>query len=637
MIVQRSDRNPILKPNRNQSWEATAVFNPTVVQKDKKVFMLYRALSSEHYHSNSKLKMMISDIGIAQSRDGVNFTDRSRFIIPEEDWEIFGCEDPRATFLNGKYYVFYTALSQYPFVPDGIKIALAISRDLKTIDEKQLITPFNAKGMTLFPNLIGGKIWALLTVHTDRPPAKICVVSFENESDLWNQDYWQKWHLDFMTHSLPLERYPQDQVEVGATPLLTKHGWLVIYSYIRNYFTANKLFTTEAILLNRDNPKEILARTEMPIMTPEEYYEKTGMVQDIVFPTGAYIEKDWINLYYGAADTTCCLAKIELSSLLDIMLQSQKRTLKVTRLGEPIIEPTKNTWENKATFNPAAIYLDEKFHLVYRAMGEDNTSVMAYATSRDGVSIDYRAEKPIYKPSEKFESKSAEGRMSGCEDPRLTLIEDKIYMCYTAYDGENLPRVALSSIKKDDFLNQNWQWEKPVLISPPDFDDKDAFVFPEKIDGKYLIVHRSGVDIDFSLRDNLDFDGESWLEENRWISPRRGWWDGKKVGAAAPPVKTNAGWVLLYHGVSDSFKYRVGALLLDLKNPLKVLGRTDNPLMEPETPYELKGMVSNVVFPCGNVLLKDTLYIYYGGADKVVGVATCNINELVKVLKLCKV
>jgi predicted GH43/DUF377 family glycosyl hydrolase len=206
-------------------------------------------------------------------------------------------------------------------------------------------------------------------------------------------------------------------------------------------------------------------------------------------------------------------------------------------------------------------------------------------------------------------------------------------MCYTAFDGKNSPRVAMSWILVKDFLQKRWNWAKPVLISPADLNDKDAFVFPQKVAGKYMIVHRVGYDIDYSFSPTLDFKGDVFLEEYRWIPRRKGWWDSKKVGAAAPPIKTKAGWILLYHGISDDNIYRVGAVLLDLKDPLKIIGRTNRPIFEPETSYEKEGLVSNVVFPCGAVALGKKLFVYYGGADKVVGVATVEIDKLLKVLK----
>ncbi|MEI6479077.1 MAG: glycosidase, partial [bacterium] len=122
-----------------------------------------------------------------------------------------------------------------------------------------------------------------------------------------------------------------------------------------------------------------------------------------------------------------------------------------------------------------------------------------------------------------------------------------------------------------------------------------------------------------------------------WIEPRVGMWDSKKVGIAAPPIKTKDGWILFYHGVSDEDGfYRLGVCLLDLKDPMKVIARFDEPIFEPETKYELEGQIPNVVFPCGIVKDEGKFFIYYGGADSVIGVATVDENELLKSLKLYK-
>jgi len=138
MIIERSDNNPVLKPNKRQSWEAEAVFNGCPTEKDEQIYLLYRALSLPHYHSSAQTKMMISEIGIAESKSGVHFKNRRQFIVPEHPWERFGCEDPRVTKLNDKYYIFYTALSAYPFKAEGIRVGLAISKDLETIEESTL-------------------------------------------------------------------------------------------------------------------------------------------------------------------------------------------------------------------------------------------------------------------------------------------------------------------------------------------------------------------------------------------------------------------------------------------------------------------------------------------------------------------
>ncbi len=635
MLIKRYDKNPILKPKRIHSWEAEAVFNGCPIKKGNLIYIIFRALSLPHYHTLANTSFMISNIGIASSKDGIDFHDRKRFIFPEYPWEKFGCEDPRVTKLGDKYYIFYTALSAYPFRADGIKIGVAISKDLRSIQEKHLVTPFNSKGMALFPEKINGKIWAALTVHTDLPPSKICVASFDKEEEIWEETYWQKWYKNFEKCSLPLARRPQDHVEFGAPPLKTKDGWLLIYSHIQNYFSHKRLFGIEAVLLDLKNPLKVIAKTKAPILTPEEYYERIGLVPNVIFPSGALLKKNSISLYYGATDTTCCLATINTHALLEKLLK-RKKIVKFRRAKEnPIIIPNpKHSWESKATFNPGAIYLDGKVHLIYRAMSQDNISVLGYATSQDGIHFDYRSPQPVYVPRETFEQKLKPGVNSGCEDPRLTKIGNKIYMLYTAFDGKNPPRVALTWILVKNFIKQKWDWAKPVLISPPSLDDKDACIFPEKINGQYFIIHRSGDDIDSAFIPTLNFDDHTWIEEYRWISPRAGMWDGKKIGIAAPPIKTKKGWLLFYHGISeeDGF-YRVGAILLDLAEPTRIIARTDEPIFEPETDYEKEGLVPNVIFPCGAILLEDKIFLYYGGADKVVGVATIDSRELLKKLE----
>lgn len=632
-ILYRSEKNPILKPNKRESWEAEAVFNGCPIKSDGKYYMVYRALSLPHYYLSAKTKMRVSTVGIAESDNGVDFTNRRRLISPEEDWEKYGCEDPRITKIDDKYYIFYTALSEYPFRAEGIKVALAITKDLKTIDEKHLITPFNAKAMALFPERINGKLCAILSVDTDDPPSKIAFAYFDKEEDMWSREYWEKWYKNVDNHKIELQRRSQDHVEVGAQPIKTEHGWLLIYCYIRNYFTDKKLFGIEAVLLDLDDPTKIKERTKYPILCPEEGYEVYGMVPDTIFPSGAMIKDEKIYIYYGATDTFCALATGELSLLMEALFEPEISIEQFKRVkNNPILEPIKeNPWEAKAVFNPAAIYEEGKVRIIYRAMSEDNTSVFGYAESSDGTNIDFRADQPIYVPRELFEQKYISNGNSGCEDPRITRIDDRIYMLYTAYSGHQPPRIAITSISLEDFLKQNWDWKKPVVISPPEFDNKDACILPEKVNGRYLLFHRYGKDIDIDFVDSLDFDGSKWLEEHRWLRPRPGMWDSSKIGIAAPPLKTEEGWLLLYHGVSvEDRHYRVGAVLLDLKNPLKILGRTYEPLFEPREKYEKHGQVGNVVFPCGAVMQGEDLIIYYGGGDSVVGAAVASVKEVIK-------
>jgi predicted GH43/DUF377 family glycosyl hydrolase len=330
--------------------------------------------------------------------------------------------------------------------------------------------------------------------------------------------------------------------------------------------------------------------------------------------------------------------------------------MKLGRFDEnPILEPEpKHWWESKATFNPGAIYEAGRVHLVYRAIGDSDVSVLGYASSVDGLHINERLHEPIYVPRESFEGAGliypvpsypqrtyvpieeedgyvSGGGWGGCEDPRLTKIDDRVFMTYVAFDGYSPPRVALTSIHINDFLGKNWQWKKPVLISPPGVVDKNACILLEKINSKYVIFHRIFPNILIDFVDDLDFDGTTrWLKGEFKIRPRASYWDSRKIGAGAPPIKTKDGWLLVYQAVGerDPGRYKIGAMLLDLKDPTRVLYRSKEPILEPQVWYENEGWKSGVIYPCGAVVIKDSLLVYYGGADRVACVASAKLDKL---------
>ena len=626
-VVKRSLYNPIISPTIDHPWESFAAFNWCPVQDKKKFHCVYRAMSETKYIRGHELNL--STIGYGVSTDGHWYEPRKQLIAPKYPWDQFGCEDPRVTKIDDTYYIFYTALGTFPFTAAGIRIAVALTKDFETITERHLVTPFNAKAMALFPEKINGKYVALLAAHTDEPPVKLAVAEFDTIEQIWSEEYWNKWHDEIESHRIIVRRKESDQVEIGAVPIKTKDGWLVIYSHIQNYFSNDKIFGIEALLLDLNDPKKIIARTDSPLLVPEEVYEEFGQIPNVIFPSGATVRGKELYIYYGATDTTCCRADVD----LDALLKSMKKEPTVIRSEKnPILEPIKDhPWENKAVFNPAALDIGGKIHIVYRAMGADDTSVLGYAYSKDGTKIEERFDRPIYTPRESFEKKTFPGN-SGCEDPRITRIDDRIHMLYTAYDGVHPPAVAATNISTDDFLKKNWEWSRPVLITPTGVDDKDSCLFPEKIGDSYLVFHRTHNHICLDPIESLQFDGKRIDTFTPIIGPRRGMWDGVKVGIASVPIKTKKGWLLLYHGVSAEGIYRVGALLLDLKNPTIVLARTTDHIFAPETTYEKTGIIPNVVFPCGSVVRGNKLFIYYGGGDQVVGVATADIDELVKAL-----
>ena len=288
--------------------------------------------------------------------------------------------------------------------------------------------------------------------------------------------------------------------------------------------------------------------------------------------------------------------------------------------GNPILEPiSSHTWESRMVFNAAAVNLDDTIHLVYRAVGDDGISRLGYASSSDGYHIDERLPDPIFEPSN-------ESERDGCEDPRLTHLEGRYVMTYTAL--RSLVRcafqVGMTSISTDDFLHKRWDWGERLLPFPG-IRNKDAVVFPRKIDGRYVMYHRIEPDVCVAYSDDL----RRWCDIKTILEPRVGMWDGFKVGAAGPPIEVSDGWLFIYHGVNFDKVYRLGVAMVDKDDPENVVYRSEDPILEPAEDYERFGKVPNVVFSCGAVPLDDKILVYYGGADTVVCVATYEENELI--------
>lgn len=300
----------------------------------------------------------------------------------------------------------------------------------------------------------------------------------------------------------------------------------------------------------------------------------------------------------------------------------------------PLITPEpKNPWESEATFNPGIIKIKNKIYIVYRAMDKDNTSTFGLAITTDGFSIDERLKAPIYIPRMEFEGVIQTKMNTGCEDPRFTIMGDKIYMCYTAVSVKTI-RVGFTSIKISDFVNRKWdKWDEPVLISQPCIFDKNACLLEKTVNGKYVFFHRIFGNILLYYTNTLAPEDFGWIMGREVMKARPDKWDSDKIGIAGPPIYTKEGWVMIYHGRSRfDAHYRLGVALLDREDPAIVLSRLENPIFEPKRNYEKIGNVNNVVFSCGHVILDGKLLVYYGGADKVVGVATCNFDDLLSEL-----
>lgn len=338
--------------------------------------------------------------------------------------------------------------------------------------------------------------------------------------------------------------------------------------------------------------------------------------------------------------------------------------IKLTRYkNNPILGPNPlNDWESKAVFNPGAILKDGQVFLLYRAIGEydDYISRLGLAVSQDGFNFERVSQKPLIEPANDYDRWA-------CEDPRITKIGDTFYITYVALaqrirEGgkptyeiiHNLnSQTALLTTK--DFVS----FKRHGIITPQDSDNRDVVIFPEKINGQFVIIHRphrwckkwfknplsKKIKVDMPLAyEQLPRRPATWLaysdDLKHWFNHqliiRSKHEDDEKTGAGPPPIKTAQGWLFIYHHVKKDKKnniiYTAKAALLDLKNPSKVVAKIPYGILEPKEEYELKGDVNRVVFPAGALVKDDTLFVYYGAADKQCAVATVKLDEILKEL-----
>jgi len=410
------------------------------------------------------------------------------------------------------------------------------------------------------------------------------------------------------------------------------------------YFARDK---AGAVIFDSMNPDKVVWRSEEPLWEPP----KELASEKITFLGSAIVNEELI-LYAAIGQNSLFAVSCAIPTRQTGLRTKNFSSLFKKHDNNPIIAPRPDhPWESRAAFNSAAVYEDGKVHFVYRALGDKDLSVLGYAASSDGLNIDERSDEPIYIPREPFETPGQQvfktfadhfmsgGGYGGVEDPRLTKVDDKFYMTYVAFDGANPPRVALTSIKVNDFLNRRWdKWEKPKLISAPGMVNKNAVIFPEKINGKYVVFHRIYPNVLIDYVDDLEFENDTYLKGHHFIPPRKTHWDSKKIGAGAPPIKTQDGWLFVYQsvGYQDPSRYKIGAMLLDLDNPSKVICRTNSPIVEPVEDYENAGFKAGVVYPCGAVVMNGNLNVYYGGADTVVCAASTDLNNFLKEMKMHK-
>ena len=297
--------------------------------------------------------------------------------------------------------------------------------------------------------------------------------------------------------------------------------------------------------------------------------------------------------------------------------------IKLQRLSDkPILEPKPHhNWEAAAVFNTAAVFHNGLVHLIYRATditsnGQQGKYInsLGYAVSADGIHFN-RLENPIL-------VNDVPQELRGPEDPRIVEMNGLFYMMYTGYGGRFDADYRISLATSQNLIN----WERQgVMLDEP---NKDASLFPERINGKYVMFHRRSPDIWIAYSDNL----ETWTDHQRVMGPvKDSDWESTKIGLGGPPLKTSLGWLMIYHGVGgDPRKYSLGIALLDGDDPSQVIARQSEPVLEPELDWEINGFVPNVVFSCGQIVMGDRLIIYYGGADQVIGAAAVSMEEINK-------
>jgi predicted GH43/DUF377 family glycosyl hydrolase len=284
--------------------------------------------------------------------------------------------------------------------------------------------------------------------------------------------------------------------------------------------------------------------------------------------------------------------------------------------ANPILQPDPaSDWESRNVFNPAVVQHGGLFHMLYRAQGLDRISRIGLAVSEDGVNWE-RERTPVFEPAGALES-------MGVEDPRLTQIDGVFYMAYTAFGGRREDKLLTTPMFAMSTDLREWQRIGPLVRGE---ENKDHCLLSAKIDGRFVALHRRPPSIWIAYSEDLVEWPEEWMREI--MPPRSRGWDSERVGANGPPIRTEIGWLTFYHGFDQTQTYRFGVCLLDLEDPSRVISRAAQPIFEPEEVWELEGEVPRVVFSCANLHVGDQVYVYYGGADRVIALATGSLGEL---------
>ena len=332
-----------------------------------------------------------------------------------------------------------------------------------------------------------------------------------------------------------------------------------------------------------------------------------------------------------------------------------------------LLKKTNLEFENGGVLNPAVIREGDSVHLFYRAVQQGNHSSIGYCRLDGPLSVVERWDKPFMVPEKEYESQ-------GIEDPRIVKIDNLYYLTYTAYDGINAQGALTIStdlkkfkkreiivppfsyvefvyfLEKAERVNSKYYRNHKFYYQQKDIEigkkillwDKDVIFFPRRINGKLCFLQRIRPGIQIVEINNLDeLTTDFWknycrnLKKYIVLDPCINKHESKYIGGGCPPIETEHGWLLIYHGVDETDKglvYSACAALLNLDDPSIEIARLPYALFSPEHDWELNGKVNNVVFPTGTSLFGDTLYIYYGAADEQIACASLSLSALISEL-----
>ena len=553
---------PVLAPDPGVAWASGAVFNPgAALGPDGTLRLLVRGVPEGHVrvdvdHADAfepafGFDRYVSALGLAtRTADGTFALAEAPLLAPSSDIDRFGCEDARITRLGGRWWITYTALAEpAATATHGVGIALASTADWTTVERHGRIGPaVRDKDAALFPGLVGGRIAMFHRIAPD-----VQIVFFEDELQMLapGAAFWERAlrRLDESVVLRPQQTWEAKKVGMGPPPIETDEGWLVVY----HAADADHVYRAGVALLDRDDPRRVIARTRRPVLSPELAWETHGDVPNVVFPQGATVEHGVLNLYYGAADSAIGHAQAPLADVLELLREESKtppmvppvtfdgagdrrRTLgtspvPVERLhgGQPVLEPVAgHAWESAVVLNPAAVLVEpgpaldammrawalteaqtERLGegacvMLYRAQGSDYrrdtpagphvASALGLAVFTPGLDLVYRADTPTIAPEAPFHD-------LGVEDARCTKVGETYYLHYTGYtsdvggegDGEPLSHGAAGRVQLCLATTQDfaeWTLHGPIPGDVNRYGDKNGALFPEPVGGRWWLWHR---------------------------------------------------------------------------------------------------------------------------------------------------